>query len=400
MNENIKENKVKSLGIFFLEVILVILILIGIVMLSKNIYISTGNLLFYLIYIHLISVNGFWLVSLVIPYFINEMFVKKIRNKFLVYLFGLLLFWTCMDLMNANVYRFLNKKSNTNIISYKCQILEDAIKCNTTNIESNFNNVVSSKTTVNGARRKSIFFWPGYISFYDSNEKEIYMEAYDELIEIVDRLKKINARVYIEYYNNSGIIKSIEGIDIFDYDKLNKRVEELENQHQEEIKEIKKEQEQEQKQKEQEEKAKSDLETVIYRIKINSVGKNIEDVKEELEQFGCTDYTIKYVSTKFYTIGTVAFIERINGKIGAFYVVENNDKEDLVKMPVLNNNMSKTDVIKILQQNDLKCLSYSNEEYEIDDDSDNFVIYLCAPPGEGEYVPKNAVVKCEFKEKS
>ena len=82
MNENIKENKVKSLGIFFLEVILVILILIGIVMLSKNIYISTGNLLFYLIYIHLISVNGFWLVSLVIPYFINEMFVKKIRNKF------------------------------------------------------------------------------------------------------------------------------------------------------------------------------------------------------------------------------------------------------------------------------------------------------------------------------
>lgn len=49
-------------------------------------------------------------------------------------------------------------------------------------------------------------------------------EATDALVEIVSKLQLYEDIVKIEYYNNSKIIKSVDGIDKFDYDKLLERL--------------------------------------------------------------------------------------------------------------------------------------------------------------------------------
>ena len=52
-------------------------------------------------------------------------------------------------------------------------------------------------------------------------------EVTDVIVEIINQLKLCEDTVKIEYYNNSKIIKSIDGIDKFNYDQLNERVEYL-----------------------------------------------------------------------------------------------------------------------------------------------------------------------------
>ena len=245
-------------------------------------------------------------------------------------------------------------------------------------------------------------------------------EATDALVKIVNQLKLYEDTVKIEYYNNSKIIKSIDGIDKFNYDQLKERVEYLIKQKTEELELEKIEKEKIKQEKEQKEKEARELSTKIYTTKRDSIGKNIEDVKKELEELGISDIPIKYISSKYYPIGTVAFVERDGEKssLNTFYVIESNETEDLTILPKLDLKFEKEELtqeltidskkIKLTKENLTKMQEQLTESFEKcglkcqieidtakspDRNKDILPSFLMTPPGEGQYYPKGSVFK-------
>ena len=234
-------------------------------------------------------------------------------------------------------------------------------------------------------------------------------EATDALVKIVNQLKLYEDTVKIEYYNNSKIIKSIDGIDKFNYDQLKERVEYLIKKKTEELELEKIEKEKIKQEKEQKEKEATELSTKIYTTKRDSIGKNIEDVKKELEELGVSDIPIKYISSKYYPIGTVAFVER--SSLNTLYVIESNETEDLTIPPKLKLELKKKELtidskkFELTKENITKIQEQLTESFEncglkcqieintkSSDSNENILpSFLKTPPGEGQYYPKGSV---------
>lgn len=210
------------------------------------------------------------------------------------------------------------------------------------------------------------------------------------MVTIIDTLEQLEDHITIEYYNHSKIIKSIDGIEKFNNTKFQERIDILKAEQKRKI-----EQEKIQKEiakKEQEEQKK--LETKEFLIKQNAVGKNIEEVKKELAEIHVFEIPIQYIRSKFYSVGTVAFVERggKNFTLTTLYVVKDNSDEDLTTMPQLKQGMSKEEIIERLNQQEL------NYEFHIKEANTAFEkklhgLYSCTPPGIGTYIPKGSIVR-------
>jgi len=196
-------------------------------------------------------------------------------------------------------------------------------------------------------------------------------------------MKNLEIKITIEYYNNSGIIKKIEGTSIHDYEEIINKFNLLIEQNIEET-ENKKNEEEKLKQEEQEIKKKK--EEALIKIKQNAIGKNIETIKKELEKNEILDYSIKYISSKLYSSGKICFID--NNKL-CFYVVKDNKKEEMIKMPNIKVGMTKEEVMKILNASGLKgYISGTSKAYN-NEKSGTLKYYAYSP---GTLLPKGLAV--------
>lgn len=367
-------------------------------------YASTNNLLFYFFKVLLENLPEFAicieLSVIVLSNSINQkrdISIKKLQRGII----GMAIIFFCIYDIIAEPKRISISENRTSNFSYKCAIISDIISNQTITVD--VSNITADKhysRSTTGIRHRIHYYYPACIKYNSYSS-----EATDTLVEIVNKLKKYEDTVKIEYYNNSKIIKSIDGIDKFNYDQLNERVEYLIEQKTkklelERIEEEKIKQEQEQKEKEARE-----LSTKINKTKSDLIGKNIKDVKKELEELGVSDIPIKYISSKYYPIGTVAFVEKDgeNFLLNTFYVIESNEKEDLTippKLELKNKELTKENIIKIQEQLTesfencgLKCQIEIDTEKSPNRNKDILPSFLMTPPGEGQYYPKGSVFK-------
>lgn len=298
-----------------------------------------------------------------------------------------------ISLILTGIYNILELPTGagTNLLNFEVAIFKDIIVDETTS--SKVKSFITFESHMSSAGRGSHNYRPAYISYRIEGNSEFYSsKSTNSIVEIIDTLQHLEDGIEIEYYNYSKIIKSIDGIETSDVDKLQERIDYLKKLKEEKIKEDKLNQEQEQEEKERlevKENPESKLRTQKYTIAQNSIGKNIQNVKKELEAIGTSDISIKYINSKYYPIGTVAFVERDgeNFTLQTFYVVKSNDSEDLTQMPQLKRGMSKDELIQIFEQSEL------NYKFTVQkSDSSVKGLHLYTPPGIGTYFPKDSIV--------
>lgn len=353
-------------------------------------YIKTNNLWFFLLHENALNIavcGGIVLSSIFV-------LARKKQTSILtkIWIIILVFLGTSILLCTFDAFRKTNI-GNFNMLEYKYEIIKDIFSNQTTTIQTS--NIYCEKDilTRNRSRHNRKHRYPAYIAFGEEDAKNRYYSA--ELtgasVVTIEYLKELEDTITIEYYNNSKIIKSIDGIEKFDVDKFEKRIAYLlDLKKEEKAKEDKLKQEQEEK-----EKIEKNLSTQKYIIAQNSIGKKFEDVKKELEAIGTSDISIKYINSKYYPIGTVAFVERDgeNFSLKTFYVVENNSSEDLTKMPQLKRGMSKDELIQIFEKSEL------NYKFAVQkSDASVKGLYLYVPPGTGTYVPKGSIIKVTIYE--
>ena len=282
-------------------------------------------------------------------------------------------------------------------IQYKYEILVDSIKQTTKTVTLASNEIKTSrirKTTRARRGHSSRTYYKYYVK-YISEDGEIYKYSSKEteyICNIIDTLKTFEDNITIGYYSNSGIIKEIDGIDKYDTEKINQRIESLKMQKlEEEQAELeKKQREQEQQQKEIKER--QEMNKKINDILKKAIGTSFESIKIELDDFSEFKYEIKNISTKYYKIGEVAFIKNSYSKneITTIYVVNSNKNEEMVEMPKLMAGMPEEEAIKMLQE--------SGFEYSVS----RFTSYNNEPKGTlkyYQYSPRNVIakrIKCSF----
>ena len=267
----------------------------------------------------------------------------------------------------------------TNLLNFEISIFKDIITDETkTSKVKNIKTHNSGRyyTRIMGKRYEG--YQPAYISYQiEGNTKYYESKSTNAIVNIIYNLKPLEKEIEIEYYNYSKIIKSINGIEITDGDKLKERINSLKKlEEKKEISEI-------------------ELRTQKYIIRQNSIGKNIQEVKKELEAIDTSDISINYINSKYYPVGTVAFVERDgeNFTLQTFYVVKSNDSEDLTQMPKLKKGMSKEELIQIFEQSEL------NYKFTIQkSDSSEKGLHLYTPPGTGTYIPKGSIVNVTILE--
>ena len=376
--------KHKSNILIYIAIVIVVVIASILSSYLTKAYIKTNNLLFFLLHessLSIIICCGIMLISIFI--FARQKHIsmlKKIGTTILIFLIASLSLCTFDAFRKTNI--------GINLLEYKYEIIKDLISNQTTIINTNDIYCEKDILTRYRSRHNRVHRYPAYISFKENNDSDRFSSA--ELtgtsVVIIEYLKELEDTITIEYYNNSKIIKSIDGIEKFDFDKFKERVSYLSNLKEEEkIKEDKLKKEQEEKEKQE-----SIIGGKKYKIEQNSIGKKIEDVKKEFEDIGISDVSIKYINSRYYPIGTVAFVKRDeqNFALQTFYVVKSNDSEDLTKMPKLKGGMSKDELIQIFEESNL------NYQFTVQKSSSSVKgLHLYTPPGTGTYVPKGSIVK-------
>lgn len=194
-------------------------------------------------------------------------------------------------------------------------------------------------------------FYVCYTVLKENNKSYQYSSDYSiDIIKLINDLQSLEDEIVIEYYVNSGVIKSIDGFD------LNKLVEKVENLK---IKDSSK------NTKEQQE-LRSTI-SVKDEIIQNAVGKKIENVKNELQMNLINDYSIKYISSKLGGIHDVIFVDKNDF---CFYVIGDDNHEEMTQMPNLKQGLKKNEVIKILEKKGLNYKfyqgGYTNDKTKID----------------------------------
>lgn len=294
-----------------------------------------------------------------------------------------------ISLILTGIYNILYEPTGagTNLLNFEIAIFKDILVDETTSSKIKSTSIQTRESKSYSSSRYSHNYYPAYISYRIEGNSEFYSsEASNSLVRIINTLKHLEDEIELEYYSYCKIIKSIDGIEKFDFDGFEERISYLSNLKEEEkIKEDKLKQEHEEKEKQE-----SILGGKKYEIEQNSIGKKIEDVKKEFEDIGISDVSIKYINSRYFPIGTVAFVKRDeqNFALQTFYVVKSNDSEDLTKMPKLKSGMSKDELIQIFEESNL------NYQFTVQKSSSSVKgLHLYTPPGTGTYVPKGSIVE-------
>lgn len=235
---------------------------------------------------------------------------------------------------------------------YKYNIILDAIEGNTETKDISVENVETYINHYVARSGKSSRSSKSYYVRFKIGDRLYSSLENSALSRCIDTIINSKSTITIEYYTHTGIIKSIDGIDKNNIDSLthyavdtrNSAIVENQNQEQESIKQ---------------EEDKRINSAVEFSILSNSLGKTITEVEAEFKKMNILPtYKTVYISTKMYNVNEIAFYYE-----DILYVVEDNSKEDLVAFPVINEGMTKTQIINILTE---AGFSYECEEFECD----------------------------------
>ena len=223
-------------------------------------------------------------------------------------------------------------------LSYKAHILQDACS-GETKVETLPVEKVSafrSEYSVGGGRHSSSRRITTYFIGFETEENGTFASRESGVLwKYVSWMKENTDTIQIEYYVHSGMIKTIDGVDKKDIDGLSANIVAVEEA-------LKLQAEQEELLKRQEEKKAG----IRYRIMSESVGKTLEEVKEELEAEDIPFiHEVNYISSQMYECNVIAFSD--NEEV---YVVRDNLKEDMIPVPKLRLGMTKEEVIATLTE--------------------------------------------------
>lgn len=282
----------------------------------NTLYIQSNKLIFHFVAI-LWATIIFPLLTIVINLSIYR--VKKnidkwfnVCSKILIDIFILFyLFFKIMPLCNTYVNVDGQKISWFN---YNYEMLKDVINQETEKTTLKTCDIV----TVN-VRGDS---YVCYTVLREDNKSYQYSSDYSsDVINFIKDLQSLEDEIVIEYYVNSGVIKSIDG---FDLNKLAHKVENLKtkdlskntNEHQG---------------------LRSTI-SVENEIKQNAIGRKIENVTNELQSNLITNYSVKYISSKLGSTHDVIFVDK---NAICFYVIRDNNNKEMTQMPNLKQGLTK-----------------------------------------------------------
>ncbi|MBQ4068673.1 MAG: hypothetical protein IJC76_05430 [Lachnospiraceae bacterium] len=241
-----------------------------------------------------------------------------------------------------------NKKPSA--FEYKYNIIKDAIDGNTItkivpveNIEIYYNHyVVDTGRSSKGRVSYYIRFKIGDIQYSSLEERSTAI--------YVKELLKCKENIKIEYYQHTGMVKSIDGISKNNNQELRLHV--LASRDEEKQEEESK--EQESIMKEEEERLNNVME---YSVLSESIGKKLSEIEELLQKNSIkTSYKKVYISSKMYEVGCIAFY---NDDI--VYVVKDNLNEDMLVFPTIEEGMTRKEIIELLTD---AGFSYECDEFE------------------------------------
>lgn len=141
-------------------------------------------------------------------------------------LFVILLFISLVTLDSLTTDKNIYIKNEVpNYLNFKINLIKDGILLNTKTVStSNLNFIMVSKRIARGTRifgRNSMGY---YIKYSDENGNIFSSNEDYTTCLLANQLLKKEKKIIIEYYENTGIIKSIDGINKFDYDSLTNRI--------------------------------------------------------------------------------------------------------------------------------------------------------------------------------
>ncbi len=269
--------------------------------------------------------------------FIKDLF--SISKKLLI-IISLILLASCFLPVNKKYEEVKINGKRPLKIQYAYYLLCDAIgnKTDTITIDSEkFSLDKHSYSTRSGRGSKT-----RYYRFYCASFEDYTVYLYENVLtDYIDTCRKYEMDIEIEYYKNSGNIKSIDGISLYDESGFDKAMYKIENEIREKEsleKQIKEKEEQER--------------LAAFSAFFESEGENYEQIVKSLEAEGIENpYETVYISTKYFEIGSIAFFHNMGNKI---YVVRDNDNEDMHEIPPIPADATFTEITRILDDAGIK----------------------------------------------
>lgn len=220
-----------------------------------------------------------------------------------------------------------------------------------------------------------------YHRFYCASFEDYTMYLYENVLtDYIDTCQKYEMDIEIEYYKNSGNIKFIDGISLYDESGFDNAMYKIER-------EIREKENLEKQIKEKEEKKRLTAFSAFFEAE----GENYEQIVKSLEAEGIENpYETVYISTKYFEIGSIAFFHNMGNKI---YVVRDNDKEDMHEIPPIPDDATFMEITRILDDAGIKwtfdCMSFLHSNTDGLNHSDDILYTVNRSPGTP--VPKDYV---------
>lgn len=308
--------------------------------------------------------------------FIKDLFF--ISNKSLI-IIGLILLASCFLPVNKKYEEVKINGKRPLKIQYAYYLLCDAIenKTETITIDSEKFSLDKHSYSTRGGRGSRT----RYHRFYCASFEDYTMYLYENVLtDYIDTCRKYEMDIEIEYYKNSGNIKSIDGISLYDESGFDNAMYKIER-------EIREKENLEKQIKEKEEQKR----LAAFSAFFEAEGENYEQIVKSLEAEGIENpYETVYISTKYFEIGSIAFFHNMGNKI---YVVRDNDNEDMHEIPPIPDDATFTEITRILDDAGIKwtfdCFSDTFADTdELDHSNDILHTVHCSP---GTPVPKDYV---------
>lgn len=225
-------------------------------------------------------------------------------------------------------------------IQYAYYLLCDAIenKTDTITIDSEKFSLDKHRYSSRGSRGSRTRYYTFYYASFGDYTVYLYENV---LTDYIDTCRKYEMDIEIEYYKNSGNIKSIDGISLYDESGFDKAMYKIER-------EIREKESLEKQIKEKEEQKR----LAAFSAFFESEGQNYEQIVKSLEAEGIENpYETVYISTKYFEKGSIAFFHNMGNKI---YVVRDNDKEEMHEIPPIPSDATFMEITRILDDAGIK----------------------------------------------
>lgn len=302
---------------------------------------------------------------------IHHPFFKK-------YLIGVLLFLLASQLFPfSKGLRYIETNGKRPIrLQYHYYLISDALSNDTDTVTMNAKDFKIERHTYTTRIRHKSYRHTAYYACFDDYSVYLYQTSMRNYIKACQQYQK---DIEVEYYKKSGIIKTIDGVELYDENKFNElaaALEKAEFQKQAEEAAIK------------EEEDRKSLE--LFKAFFESEGKNYNTIAEKLKRDDIENtYDVIYISTNYYDVGDVALFDNTQNVI---YVVRDNEKEDMVEVPYLTYNETFDEITKLLDDSGIKwkfdCFGSHSKKDELNHSKDILNTVHC---GSGTPIPKDYV---------